>query len=420
MHILDMDKYAVHCIKIIFFAERHTGVFMKKSLRYLTSFSAFISLWMNSAFSQASYWDEYICSHSLSGTNIDPGSSFTAAVSVGAQRTETSIIPVSYFFSTTPSVTGSSQLLGSANTLVQQPGSYCSSIVNKTLTMPTTSNDEDCMATTSAYIVFKTGEDEASTPVSLLPNATYLPTISSFSPASGKIGTVIQITGAEFDAYTKVYFGNIQAPSWFVSDTQLGAVVPAGATTGAVTVKRVDTNFQFCVPTGGVSSVDFEVEDEYCDSGAQYGTWGRIKYVASSGDFTNDLSSSSECPMYSDYTGNIGYKINAVRGSSKNIAFKLDSCGLGEMYKLVKAYIDWNADGDFSDPGEFIFQHPSALNDIEYQANISIPSSATVGVTRMRIINAAYIGISSIDDITSCSNYLIGETQDYTLEILPN
>ena len=54
--------------------------------------------------------------------------------------------------------------------------------------------------------------------------------------SSGKVGTTAQILGAGFNSTTKVKFNGTSATFTVVSDTYLTAKVPAGATTGAVTV----------------------------------------------------------------------------------------------------------------------------------------------------------------------------------------
>src|SRR5205085_10242828 len=63
------------------------------------------------------------------------------------------------------------------------------------------------------------------------------PTITSYFPTSGPVGTSISINGANFIGTSSVKFNGVAAPTFTVySDTQIGANVPAGATTGPVTV----------------------------------------------------------------------------------------------------------------------------------------------------------------------------------------
>ncbi len=64
-----------------------------------------------------------------------------------------------------------------------------------------------------------------------------LPVITSFSPASGPIGTNVVITGSGLTGATKVSFGGVAATNYKVtSPTQITATVPAGAKTGKIAV----------------------------------------------------------------------------------------------------------------------------------------------------------------------------------------
>ena len=64
-----------------------------------------------------------------------------------------------------------------------------------------------------------------------------VPSIASFTPTSGPVGTSVTITGNSFTAATKVTFGGIAATSYqVISDTQIGALVPTGAATGKIAV----------------------------------------------------------------------------------------------------------------------------------------------------------------------------------------
>jgi subtilisin-like proprotein convertase family protein len=64
-----------------------------------------------------------------------------------------------------------------------------------------------------------------------------LASLSSFSPASGKVGDPVVLTGVGFTGATTVKFGNTVASTFTVdSDTQITATVPPGAGTGPIAV----------------------------------------------------------------------------------------------------------------------------------------------------------------------------------------
>jgi hypothetical protein len=74
----------------------------------------------------------------------------------------------------------------------------------------------------------------------MLPTAyAQVPTISSFSPTSGPIGTSVTITGTNFNttaAANKVYFGAVKALTNSATSTSLGVSVPVGATFAPISV----------------------------------------------------------------------------------------------------------------------------------------------------------------------------------------
>ncbi len=62
------------------------------------------------------------------------------------------------------------------------------------------------------------------------------PTITSFTPPSGPVGTPVTITGTSLTQATKVTFNGTSASFTVNSDTQITATVPTGATTGKIAV----------------------------------------------------------------------------------------------------------------------------------------------------------------------------------------
>ncbi len=62
------------------------------------------------------------------------------------------------------------------------------------------------------------------------------PTITSFSPSKGRVGAAVTINGTNFTGVTFVYFNGTPAVFQTVSATRITAIVPAGATTGKISV----------------------------------------------------------------------------------------------------------------------------------------------------------------------------------------
>src|SRR3989441_3303469 len=62
------------------------------------------------------------------------------------------------------------------------------------------------------------------------------PTITSFTPTSGPVGTSVTLNGTNFTGATAVTFNGVNASFTVTSDTAIQATVPAGATTGPLSV----------------------------------------------------------------------------------------------------------------------------------------------------------------------------------------
>src|SRR5450759_5698045 len=62
------------------------------------------------------------------------------------------------------------------------------------------------------------------------------PTVTSFTPAAGPVGTTVTVTGTHFTGATKVAFHGVAAVFSVNSATKITATVPSGATTGTIAV----------------------------------------------------------------------------------------------------------------------------------------------------------------------------------------
>jgi galactose oxidase-like protein/concanavalin A-like lectin/glucanase superfamily protein/IPT/TIG domain-containing protein len=62
------------------------------------------------------------------------------------------------------------------------------------------------------------------------------PAITSFSPTSGEVGSVVEVTGTNFTGASAVTFNGVAAQFSVVSDTRITATVPMGAATGRIRV----------------------------------------------------------------------------------------------------------------------------------------------------------------------------------------
>ncbi|MDX1406849.1 MAG: GEVED domain-containing protein, partial [Saprospiraceae bacterium] len=122
------------------------------------------------------------------------------------------------------------------------------------------------------------------------------------------------------------------------------------------------------------------------------------------GDFTNTSGAS----QYSDYTGLV---INAAIGETYTLSMTPEFSGQ-TWNEYFRVWIDFNKDGDFTDPGEEIFSEGPATTNVS--GTYTIPSTALLGTTRLRVSMKynAYPG--------PCETFTYGEVEDYTIDIRCN
>jgi PKD repeat protein len=108
---------------------------------------------------------------------------------------------------------------------------------------------------------------------------------------------------------------------------------------------------------------------------------------------------------YSDYTS---VSTNLTAGATYPVAMHFYPEWSGNSGKI---YIDWNADGDFTDANETVLSRSGSGNP--YTATLTVPANATNGPTRMRVRLAHY------ETIAPCGLHDYGEIEDYTVNIVP-
>ena len=127
-------------------------------------------------------------------------------------------------------------------------------LINPSGTIPSTTNLRIRFRQTSSSTLFRIDDIKLS--------GTLNPcnvTVSSFTPISGPVGTLITINGTNFTGATEVRFNGIPQTTFnLISSSIIAARVPAGATTGPISV------FTDC---NGISASDFTVLGSNCPYG---------------------------------------------------------------------------------------------------------------------------------------------------------
>jgi PKD repeat protein len=146
--------------------------------------------------------------------------------------------------------------------------------------------------------------------------------------------------------------------------------------TGFITVE--DTPITYCSSQGNNSSYEWI-------SNVQFGS------------FTN----SSGAAGYTDFTGQL---VSMDAGSSVSVSLTpgFSSSTYTEYWKV---WIDYNKNGDFTDPGEEVY---SGVSTGTVSGSFSVPAGAT-GTTRMRV-SMKWNAVQ-----TPCETFSYGEVEDYTV-----
>ena len=133
-----------------------------------------------------------------------------------------------------------------------------------------------------------------------------------------------------------------------------------------------------------------------------------------SGDFINGVtlgtinnvnSGSATGPNYTNYTA---LSTNLAQSSNNNLIVQAGTYPTN----YYAAWIDYNQDNDFADAGEKLGEFQGATANQNLTFNFSVPPTATVGATRMRV--RCSFGAANMDP---CLDYTYGETEDYTVNI---
>jgi bacillolysin len=98
-------------------------------------------------------------------------------------------------------------------------------------------------------------------------------------------------------------------------------------------------------------------------------------------------------------------------GSSQTISY---SAGFARRAhtEYWKIYIDYNQDGDFMDSGEMVGSTDNTSSS-PLSSSFTVPNTAKSGRTRLRVV------MSGTSTTTTCGSFDYGETEDYTLVIIP-
>lgn len=215
----------------------------------------------------------------------------------------------------------------------------------------------------------------------------------SWSGATDNVG----VTG--YDVYQGAsLIGSTASTSYTVSSL-------SPSTTYSFTVRAKDAAGNASVSSNTVSVTTLAgTAVSYCSASANNTADERIGNVT----FGSINNTSTGTAGYENFTS---VSTNVTRGSAYSLSITpvWTSTKYNEAYAV---YIDYNRDGDFADSGELAWSKTGSTTS-PVTGSITIPSIATVGTTRMRVM----MQYSSVPT-SSCGTYTYGQVEDYTLNIV--
>lgn len=158
-----------------------------------------------------------------------------------------------------------------------------------------------------------------------------------------------------------------------------------------------------------------------CASASADGTKEKILSVALSGMY-NATPCTGLPSMYKDYTVTTTSGIPVTPadlepGTEYTLAVRLGSCDTFNRNRAVKVFIDFDKSATY-EITEMVYANTFSSaqpNPQNATGKFTVPLTAQKGYTTMRVI---YGQASSLSDLSACGTYAVGETQDYSVNIL--
>jgi len=170
--------------------------------------------------------------------------------------------------------------------------------------------------------------------------------------------------------------------------------VPANAVTGETRMRvRFRDSWlaqpEACGIATNAGGADFTINIEagevsYCSVGGDSSSDYHVASLSTTGG-SEDISFTS-VNVVDGYESHTASKVAAASKETVGVSF-----GNGSNYgscSRVKAWVDWNSDGDFTDLGEEVYSNGDAEtcnNSINHAFNLTVPTNMAAGETKMRI-----------------------------------
>jgi len=198
------------------------------------------------------------------------------------------------------------------------------------------------------------------------------------------------------------------APALVANTTYFWKVVPkntCGLSTGTPQIWSFTTVnapcLNYCVPTH--------------TTGLVANTISLVEFVGTQNDVSNN-SGTGNTNAYEDFTT----LPHAVQEQGEAVNLNVFS---GTASTYWKAWVDWNRDGTFQDPGEMVYTSGVTQFTFSTTFGFQIPLAQAPGSYRIRIRTQDYNGCTFLgacgnNTLTPCGNMQDGQAEDYLFEVI--
>lgn len=140
-----------------------------------------------------------------------------------------------------------------------------------------------------------------------------------------------------------------------------------------------------------------------------------VEFVGTQNDIINN-SGTSNISAYQDFTG-LANRARQEQGEPVNL--NVFSAAASTYWK---AWVDWNKDGTFQDPGEMVYSSGGTVT-LSTTLGFQIPLATAPGFYRIRIRTQDYNGCffggpCGSNTLTPCTNMQDGQAEDYLFEVI--
>lgn len=176
--------------------------------------------------------------------------------------------------------------------------------------------------------------------------------------------------------------------------------------TSPLTGSTTTTTADYCTPTIGAA---------YATSTSHH--IRKVEFIGTLQDVINTSTFPSVAPF--GYTNFTGLAVKSIQAKGEGVNIYMESPASG----YIKAWVDWNADGDFADAGETVYD-AGGTAQASTTLGFIVPTAIPTGDyrVRLRISGRNVSGSDAGFSWNSCTTDLayFGETEDYILRVIEN